>query len=76
MSSKKPVGSLIGTVIFGAITALFLLAFFQYQRAPDGALTSAFALLLAFPFGIGFLVFLLIWAVKKRKYEIEELHDE
>lgn len=72
MSNKKPLGSLIGAIIFGAITAFFLLAFFQYQSAPDGALTSAFALLLAFPFGIGFMVFLLVWAVKTRKYKEEQ----
>ena len=74
MSNKKPVGSLIGTFVFGAITAFFLLVFFQYQSVPDGALTSAFALLFAFPFGIGFVVFLVIWAVKTRKYENEKLH--
>lgn len=64
----------MGAVIFGAITAFFLMAF-----APLGAgdaLVPMFTSLFAFLFGIGFLVFFLIWVVKKRKYEKENSHRE
>jgi len=76
MSNKRPVGSFYGAVIFGAITAFFILSYYHAQGLPDGALTSAFAWLLAVLSGFGFLVFFLIWVVKKRKYEKEKSHRE
>jgi len=76
MSNKKPVGSFYGVVIFGAITTFFILSYYHAQGLPDGALTSAFAWLLAVLSGFGFLVFFLIWVVKKRKYEKEKSNRE
>ena len=76
MNNKRPVGSFYGAVIFGAITAFFILSYYHAQGLPDGALTSAFALLLAVLSGFGFLVLFFIWVVKKRKYEKEKSHRE
>ena len=72
---KKPYFSMIGTVICGSITAFFLLMAFAPLSAGD-ALAPMFTLLFAFLFGIGFLVFFLIWVVKKRIYEKEKSHRE
>lgn len=68
MSNKKPVGSLIGAVIFGVITAFFVLLAVSPQ-GPGDALLPLFALLYGSLSGMVFLFFLLIWVVKKLKYE-------
>lgn len=71
MSNKKPVGSLIGAVIFGVITAFFVFLAFKPQGQGD-ALMPMFAFLYGSVSGTIFLVFLLTWAVKKLKYEKEQ----
>jgi len=75
MSNKNPVGSLIGAVIFGVITAFFVLLAVSPQGAGD-ALLPMFAFLFGSLSGMVFLVFLLIWAMKKRKYKKEKSHRE
>jgi hypothetical protein len=72
---KKPYFSMTGAVICGSITAFFLLMAFAPLSAGD-ALVPMFSLLFAFLFGIGFMVFFLTWAAKKRKYEKEKSHRE
>ncbi len=75
MSNKKPVESLIGTVIFGVITAFFVLMAVAPQ-GPGDALQLFFAFIFGSLSGVVFLVFFLFWAVKKRKYEKEKSHRE
>jgi len=71
MSNKRPVGSLIGAVIFGVITAFFVFLALKPQGEGD-ALMPMFAFLYGSVFGTVFLVFLFAWAVKKLKYEKEQ----
>jgi predicted membrane protein len=75
MSNKKPVGSLIGTVIFGVITAFFVLMAVA-PLGPGDALLPFFAFIYGSLSGVVFLGFFLFWALKKRKYEKEKSHRE
>jgi hypothetical protein len=68
MSDKKPVGSLIGAVIFGVITAFFVFLAVKPQ-GPGDALLPLFAFLYGSLSGMVFLVFLLIWVVKKLNHK-------
>jgi len=71
MSNKKPVGSFIGAVIFGVITTFFVFLAVKPQGEGD-ALLPLFAFLFGSVSGTVFLVFLLIWAVRKSKHGKEQ----